>query len=106
MGLDDLFKHRGHGHHRDHGYYRGHHDSHHGHIDQYIYLFNKVRNNRKLLVALAVAAAIMVVVAVSVVVAVMPFLLKGAETVQESGVKGLIEATIPFVERLWTGSGK
>ena len=56
MSSNDLYKHGRDGHHDDHddhGYYGGDRDSHHGGLDRYHYLFEKLKNNKKLLLVLS-----------------------------------------------------
>lgn len=108
MGLDDLFKHNRHGHHNYHGYYGGHHDDHHGHhgIGQYLYLFDRLKSNRKLLIALSVVAAVLVILTIIVAIMLIPFLLKLLGTIQKSGISGLIESARPLLELIWRGTGK
>jgi hypothetical protein len=109
MGFDDLFKHRRDGYHDDHGYYGGHRDDHHGHhggIGQYLYLFEKLKNNKKLWIALSVAAIVIVIVVIAVIIMLIPLIIKWIETIQKSGIKGLIETARPLLDLLWSGKGK
>jgi hypothetical protein len=112
MGLDDLFKHKRHGHHYDHddhGYYGGHRDDHHGHhggIERYLYLFEKLKSNRKLWIALCVAAVFVVIIVIAVIIMLIPLVVNCFDTIQKSGMKGLIETAKPLLDLLWSGSGK
>lgn len=108
MGFDDLFKQRGDRHHDDHGYYGNRHD-HHGHHDgfeRYLHLFERVKNNRKLLTGLSVAVVIMVILVIVAGALLVPLVIKIFGAVQKSGIKGLIETARPLLELLWNGSGK
>jgi hypothetical protein len=109
MGLDDLFKHNRHMHHDDHGYYGGHRDDHHGHhggIERYLYLFEKLKSNRKLWIALSVAAIFLVIVVIAVIIMLIPLIVNCFEAIQKGGIKGLIETAKPLLDLLWSGSGK
>jgi len=109
MGLDDLFKHKRHGHHDDHGCYGGHRDDHHGHhggFERYLYLFEKLKSNRKLWIALCVAAIFVVIVVIAVIIMLIPLILNCFEAIQKGGIKGLIETAKPLLDLLWSGSGK
>lgn len=109
MGFDDLFKHREHGHRDNRGYYGGHqngHHSHHGGIQQYLYLFEKLKNNKKLLIALSVIALIMVIIAIAVIIMLIPLLMKFLDIIQKNGISGIIETARPLLELLWSGKGK
>jgi hypothetical protein len=109
MGFEDYFKQRRNGHHNDNGYYGGHRDEHHGHekgIGQYLYLFEKLKNNKKLLVALSVAAIVIVFIVIAVIIMFIPMIFKLLGTIQKSGISGLIETARPLLESLWSGTGK
>ncbi len=109
MSLDDLFKHRGHGHHDDHhDYYGGHHDSHyhHGGLERYLYLFEKLKGNRKLWLFLSIAAIVVIIIFIVVIIMLIPPIIKMFEAIQKNGIKGLLESAKPILDLLWSGSGK
>lgn len=110
MGFDDLYKQRRHEneHHNDHGYYGGHRDDHHDRhgIGQYLYLFEKLKSNRKLLIALSVVAFVLVILTIVVAIMLIPFLLKLLGAIQKTGISGLIETAKPLLELLLSGTGK
>ncbi len=109
MGFDDLFKHRGHGHHDDHGNYGGYrhgHNSHHGGIERYLYLFEKLKSNKKLMMALSIAAIVIFVIVIAVILLLIPLIIKLFGAIQKSGISGLIETARPLLEILWSGKGK
>ena len=109
MGFDDLFKHGRDGHHNDQGYYGGRGDDHHGQLgehEKYLHPLDKLKANKKLLIALAVAAIIIVVVIIAVIIMFIPLIMKWLATIQHSGLKGLLETTRPLLELLWSGTGK
>lgn len=110
MGFDDLFKHRGHGHNDNHGrYYGGHQNGHHGHhggFQQYLYLFEKLKNNKKLLIALSVIALIAVIITVVLIIMLIPLMMNLLGAIQKNGISGIIETAKPLLERLWSGTGK
>lgn len=107
MGLDDLFKRRGQ-HHNDHGHYGTRHDhhGHHGSLEQYLHLFERLKNNRKLLKALVVIAVVMAILVIAAGVMLIPLVVKIWGVVQKGGIKGLIETARPLLDLLWNGSGK
>ena len=109
MGLDDFFKHNRHGHNDEHGYYGGHgydHHGHHGGIERYLYLLEKLKNNKKLWIALSVAAILVVIVAITAIIMLIPLMVNCYEAIQKSGIKGLIETARPLIEQIWSGTGK
>lgn len=109
MGFDDFFKHERNRHHDDHGYYGRHRNSYHGHHKgflQYLYLFEKLKNNRKLLKILVVVAIVVVIIAIAFVLMLIPLFIKLFDAIQKIGISGLIETARPWLELLWSGSGK
>jgi hypothetical protein len=106
MSFNDLFKQRRDGHHDDHGYYGGQRDGHHGGIERYLYLFEKLKSNKKLWITLSLAAIVIIIVIIAVIIMLIPPIIKMFETIQTSGLKGLIETGRPFLDLLWSGKGK
>ncbi len=109
MGHDDYSKRRGQGHHNDRGNYREEQGDYHGHrsdLEQFRRIFEKVKGNKTLLLALAVIAMIGIVLVVGAAILSLPLLTKGFATVQKSGIKGLLEMATPFLEQFWSGTGK
>lgn len=109
MGLDDFFKQERNRHNNDHGYYGGHRNSYHGHhkgILQYLYLFEKLKNNGKLLKILVAVAIVVVIIAIAFVLMLIPLIMKLFGIIQKNGISGLIETAKPWLELLWSGSVK
>ncbi|MDD5760104.1 MAG: hypothetical protein PHI06_13595 [Desulfobulbaceae bacterium] len=108
--VNDLFEHKREGHHNDHGYYGGHRErgdhDHHGGSERYFYLFDRLKTNKKLLVAISVVAIVMFILVVSVIIMFLPLMIKLLGTLQKSGISGLIETLKPLLELLWSGTGK
>lgn len=77
---------------------------------KYIYLFEKLKSNRKLLKLLVIMAIITVIVGaiivIGLVVMLVPLFGKLIGSIQENGLSGLIEAARPWLELLWSGAGK
>jgi hypothetical protein len=112
LGFDVSFKHRRPDHRNDHNYYgvqRDAHHDHHGGLEQYLNFFEKLKNNKKLMMALSVAAivlAILVIVVVAVIIMFIPPIIKWLETIQIGGISGLVKMARPWLELLWSGTGK
>jgi len=110
MGFDDLFKHGKDRHYDDHGYNGGHRNSHHGGIQKYLYLFEKLKSNRKWLKILTIVAIVAVIVVVIIVIGLVtifiPLIGKLFGAIQKNGVSGLVETVRPWLDLLWSGSGK
>jgi type IV secretory pathway component VirB8 len=109
MGFDDIFKQKRNGHQNEHGYYSGygneHHDNHGG-IDQYRYVMEKLKNNKKLLIALSVVVIIIGLIFIAALVMLLPLIMKLLGTIQKNGISGLVEAAKPLLQQLWSGAGK
>ena len=114
MGFDDLFKQREHGHHDNRSYYSGqqyggHQNGHygnHGGIEKHRYIIEKLKGSKKLLIALAVIAIVMILIFIAVIAMFIPLILKVLGAIQANGISGLIETAKPFLEHLWSGTGK
>jgi hypothetical protein len=105
MDLDDLFKPRKSRHHYDRGYsgYQNVHQDRYGGIQQFIDLFKKLKSNKKLLIALSVAAVVILILVVAVIVMIIAPLIKGLEFIQTNwlnGLDGIIKAVKPLLELL------
>jgi len=112
LGFDVSFKHRRPDHRNDHNYYSGQRDAHrdhHGGLEQYLNFFEKLKNNKKLMMALSVAAivlVILVIIVVAVIIMFIPPIIKWLETIQIGGISGLVKTARPWLELLWSGTGK
>jgi len=110
MGLDDLFEQKKQRHYNDHGYYGGHrddgHHDHHEGRERYRNLFEKLKNNKKILIAISVIAIVIFIVVTSVIIMFIPLIIKMLGTIQKSGISGLIETLKPLLELFWSGTGK
>ena len=92
MGFDDFFedKRKHHGNYREHGYHRGHDDhdySRHSQERHYpshgneshlkmLAILNRIRNNRKLKLMVAMAVIVLLIIAVAVIIALLPLILQ------------------------------
>jgi hypothetical protein len=112
LGYDVSFKHRRPDHRNHHNYYgvqRDAHHDHHGGLEQYLNFFIKLKNNKKLMMALSVAAivlAILVIVVVAVIIMFIPSIIKWLETIQIGGMNELVNTLKPLLELLWSVTGK
>lgn len=106
MGSNDFFKNRTHRHNSDQGYYSGHQENHYGGFERYSYLFEKLKNNKKLLIVLIAVVAVMGIIAIAVIIMFIPLLMKLFGTVQKSGLSGLIDSAKPLLDLIWGGTGK
>ena len=113
MGFDDLFKHGKDRHYDDHGYRGGHPNSYHSHlggIQKFQYFFEKLKNNRKWLKLIVIAALVAFIVTVIIVIGLItmfvPLIGQLFGAIQINGISGLVEMVRPWLDLLWSGSGK
>ena len=126
MGLDDLFKHRHHDghshqshdrhdhddHHDDHAcrhekypYYRGNHHGRHK-LDMVRSIYNSLPHKKALLAGASILVVLVLIIGMAVLWAAFPLVIKVLEYVEVNGIKGLVEAVLPFIQKIWEGSGK
>lgn len=113
MGFDDLFKHGKDRHYGDHGYNGGHQNSYQsplGGIQKFQYFFEKLKNNRKWLKLIVIAVIVAFIIAVTIVIGLItlfaPLIGKLFGAIQKNGISGLVETVRPWLDLLWSGSGK
>lgn len=111
MDFEDIFRHGNSKYHNDRGFYGGQHDVHHDHhgaIEKHLYFFEKLKSNKKLLLAFSVTAIVIVIFVIAMIFILIPLIIKWLETIQTawiSGLDGLIKAARPLLELL-LGGGK
>lgn len=126
MDLEDLFKHKhhdkhsrhSHGHHDhgDHNNDHGHrHDTfpshvgyHHGHykLEMIRSLLKALPHKKVLLTAVLGIGCMMLIIGIAILWAMFPLIIKAVEYVEINGIKGIIDSVLPYVQKLWEGSGK
>ena len=122
MEYDDFFedKRKHHGNYREHGYHRGHDDhdySRHSQERHYpshgneshlkmLAILNRIRNNRKLKLMVAMAVIVLLIIAVAVIIALLPLIIQLFNYISQNGVQGVFDAVTGFLDKLWKGSGK
>jgi len=71
-----------------------------------LYLFEKLKSNKKFWITLSLAAIVIIIVIIAVIIMLIPPIIKMFETIQKSGLKGLIETARPLLDLIWSGKGK
>ena len=66
----------------------------------------KLKNNKKLWIALFVVTIVIIIVIIAVIIMLIPPIIKMFETIQKGGIKGLSETAKPLLDLLWSGKGK
>ena len=121
MGLDDLFKHRDHDRHSHHSHGRHDHDDHdyehekfpyyrkHHHglhkLDMARSIYNSLPHKKALLAGAVILVALVLIIGIVVLWAMFPLAIKVVEYVEVNGIKGLVDSVLPFIQKLWEGSG-
>jgi len=109
MGFDDLYKHKKQRYNNNHGDYRGYRDDHdddHGEHQQLLYFIEKLKGNKKLLLILAAVAVVALALVIAVLIMLVPVLTQMFAAVQKSGISGLVEGIKPWLDLIWSGTGK
>jgi hypothetical protein len=90
----------------DHGRYNG--DKHHGHGGSAMYLdyARKILRNKKLLFFLIIAALLALIIAILIGIWLLSLVGPALGLLEKNGIKGIVDALMPFLQKLWEGSGK
>jgi hypothetical protein len=112
--LDDLFERSKHGKHDHHSTSehrrRGYRDDRYGHDNPLLELAQRILRNKAILVAIIAVILILGALGIWLIVALMPylgqFITAGAKTLEQQGIKGILEAIMPLLQKIWEGAGK
>jgi hypothetical protein len=90
----------------DQGRYNG--DKHHGHGGSAMYLnyARKILRNKKLLAFLIIAAILALIIAILIGIWLLSLVGPALGLLEKNGIKGIVDALMPFLQKLWEGSGK
>jgi hypothetical protein len=110
--LDDLFerskhhRHSGHyGHDRQQG---GYGDERYGRYNPLLNLAQKLLRNKAILAGIVLAILMIGAVGIWLIVTLLPYLgqVVSMATDNQGGIKGILEAITPFLQKIWEGAGK
>jgi hypothetical protein len=108
--LDDLFERSKHNRHSDHyGYDRhpnGYGDERYVHYNPLLNLAQKLLRNKVILAGIVLTILIIVAVGIWLIVTLLPYLGQVISTAEKQGIKGVLEAITPFLQKIWEGTGK
>jgi hypothetical protein len=108
--LDDLFegsKHKRHSNQYGHDHRRaGHGNERHDHYNPLLNLAQKLLRNKAILAGIVLAILIIGAVGIWLIVTLLPYLGQVNSMVEKQGIKGIIEAITPFLQKIWEGAGK
>jgi hypothetical protein len=108
--LDDLFersKHNRHSNHDGHDYRRtGHGDERYGHYNPLLNLAQKLLRNKAILTGVVLTILLIGAVGIWLIVTLLPYLGQVVSMAEKQGIKGILEALTPFLQKIWEGAGK
>jgi hypothetical protein len=108
--IDDLFKKLKHNRHSGHYGHDNHHAGHgyerHGHYNLLLDLAQKILRNKAILTGIVVTILIIGAVGIWLIVTLLPYLGQAVSMVEKQGIKGILDAITPFLQKIWEGSGK
>jgi hypothetical protein len=90
------------------GYYRSgddYHDRDRGRygMESFRPILLKILRNRPLVIGLAIGACLLLATGVALIFALLPLFTHSIEYVNQHGVKGIVDALMPVLERIWKG---
>jgi hypothetical protein len=117
MGFDDLFEHQNN--HKKYEHYNEYNNynnqrymnkSNHSHgykNPHYLnYVFDKIKNNRKLQIWIGILGIILLIIIISSLIILIPILNKLVNYISQNGLQGLLNVITGFLDKIWTGTGK
>jgi hypothetical protein len=108
--LDDLFEGSKHNRHSDHDgrdrHPAGYGDERYGHYNPLLNLAQKLLQNKAVLAGIVLTILIVGVVAIWLIVTLLPYLGQIISMVEKQGIKGILEAITPLLQKIWEGTGK
>jgi hypothetical protein len=112
--LDDLLNGIANRKHYDHSRLEHHHDRYqddrYGHHNPLFDLVFKIFRNKAILAVIIVMILIFGALGIWLIVALLPYLGQGITTtgkmLEQQGIKGILEAIMPVLQKIWEGAGK
>jgi hypothetical protein len=108
--LEDLFEGSKRNRHSDH--YRNDHrdveygDERYGHYNPLLNLAQKLLRNKAILAGIVLVILIIGAVGIWLIVTILPYLGQVISMADTQGIKGILEAITPFLQKIWEGAGK
>jgi hypothetical protein len=69
-------------------------------------LLKALPHKKVLLTAVLGIGCMMLIIGIAILWAMFPLIIKAVEYVEINGIKGIIDSVLPYVQKLWEGSGK
>jgi hypothetical protein len=88
-----------------HPYQESHHSSRIFHMDLVSSAMRRIMHN-KTMFAVAVGIVLLLVVVVIVIISmILPHAYQFITSIEQSGLKGIVDSILPFIKKLWEGTG-
>jgi hypothetical protein len=81
-------------------------DESHGHHNPLLNLAQKLLRNKAILAGIVLTILIIGAVGIWLIVTLLPYLGQVTSTAEKQGIKGILEAITPFLQKIWEGAGK
>jgi hypothetical protein len=108
--LDDLFERSKHGRHSGHygddRHHTGYGDERHGHYNPLLELAQKLLRNKAILAGIVLTILMIGAFGIWLIVTLLPYLGQVISMVEKQGIKGILEAFSPLLQKIWEGAGK
>jgi hypothetical protein len=108
--LDDLFggsKHKRHsGHYGNDRHHNGYGDERRGHYNPLLGLAQKLLRNKVIIAGIVLTLLIICAVGIWLIVTLLPYLGQVISMLEKQGLKGIMEAITPLLQKIWEGAGK
>jgi hypothetical protein len=108
--LDDLFERSKHNRHSDHygrdQYHNRYGDEKYVHYNPLLDLVKKLLRNKAILAGIVLTMLIIAAVGMWLIATILPYLGQVISMADAQGMKGILEAIKPLLQKIWEGSGK
>jgi hypothetical protein len=108
--LDDIFEGSKHSRRSDrYGHdhrHAGDGDDRYGHYNPMLNLAQKLLRNKAILAGIVLTILMIGAVGIWLIVTLLPYLGQVISMAEKQGIKGILEAITPFLQKIWEGAGK
>jgi hypothetical protein len=89
------------------GYSRDSYDhDDHGHYNIWLNMAKKILRNKVLLIGVGLLVVIICAFAIWLISAILPYLGQIPAMFEKQGIKGVVDMIMPFLQKIWEGTGK
>lgn len=108
--LDDLFggsKHKRHsGHYGGDRHHTGYRDERHVHYNPLLEVAQRLLRNKVIVAGIVLTILMICAVGIWLIVTLLPYVGQVISMVEKQGLKGILEAITPLLQKIWEGAGK